>query len=264
MLDMNRLAAKDDNEDNNIEFGKDSQHKREQSLPTMDLDQDYSKLIESDPHAEEVFGDISMPEARNTKERCSLKMIDKVHSEKLNGKTLFTIDKLILLIDLKKIREQKAGENELDRSKSSKREMTFKANTSLNQTVLDGSVIIHTGQNKYDIDHQTSGTGEFGTSAYDIDPYYDPNDKSAQKKINISVFDDLGNASLAVEDNIQPQNTNKETSNPPMFGTLAGLKQKIKEIQIGNKGNNQATGTINIKVAQPDEEVKSRPVLRKK
>ena len=107
-------------------------------------------------------------------------------------------------------------------------------------------IIILLGHN-HDATETTPNNAGLGNNMnMDFQNYYDDNDQSVNRNVNISCFDDLAaNANNLSTNQMKSENTRnyntapKPTSNPPNFGTLAGLQQKIKQI----KGRNVRYGS---------------------
>jgi hypothetical protein len=100
MLDMNQLAADEEDEDYNVKFGgSESKDIQRMSDTNNEGEEGDSKLIDYDQEeGEDLFEeDSASNEYKHAKERSSLKIIDQAHSSKMEGKhtllTLFRFEK---------------------------------------------------------------------------------------------------------------------------------------------------------------------------
>lgn len=232
----------EEDEDEGDEEGHESVNtatfKRKSSVPMVDTEEDYSKLIDTSNNA--VTANETLPmDSNKRRHKSSLSMIDDMHAQKLS-KTDF--DQLKNLVGL---------EGPSDR--------TFRAgDISINKTILDGSVIIHTGRNPLG-GNNSNNRGTFtGANGYDFDTYYGVSPNVMDTQLNISCFDTPNNYSVA--DHSTPnqaapslQGLIKQSST---FGTLDALRKKLKE-----KKENDMKG-MTVTVSEPKNEAGSEQVRR--
>ena len=158
-------------------------------------------------------------------------MIDDMHAQKLS-KTDFEQFKNLAGLEGPSERNFRAGD------------------ISINKTILDGSVIIHTGRNPLE-GNGSNLRGTFtGANGYDYDTYYGANQNVMDTQLNISCFDTPNNYSVA--DNSTPNqaapNTQGLAKQSSTFGTLDALRKKLKE-----KKDNETKG-ITVTVTEPKNE----------
>jgi hypothetical protein len=172
--------------------------------------------------------------AKKRGHKSSLSMVDNIHAQKVSTGN---IGELKQEFDLE---NYKFG---IDDNGDYSREFSFKGNDmSLNKTILDGSVIIHSGANPFGRNpSRISAANKFGNQGdskgdsginwmrdtyneNDNDNDNDQDDKNMQTQLNISLFDNLVN-----ESKIETYDSTPIKQQPSSTGAFSMLQQKLRE-----------------------------------
>jgi hypothetical protein len=170
--------------------------------------------------------------AKKRGHKSSLSMVDNIHAQKVSTGN---IGELKQELDLE---NYKFGLNDIG---DYSREFSFKGNDmSLNKTILDGSVIIHSGANPFGRNPSLiSAAGKYGNQGdsrgdsginwmrdtyNDNEHDNDQDDKNMQTQLNISLFDNTIN-----ESKIETHDSTPIKQQPASTGAFSMLQQKLRE-----------------------------------
>lgn len=166
------------------------------------------------------------PHSRRIKS--SLSMIDEISLEKISRGDIEKIKDMVS--QSKTVVKQTTIEAD-----NHQRELSFKGgDVSMNKTIWDGSVIIHTGNKNL---NTSQIKGYLDNSGFDtMNYYYGVNEKGMTTQLNISCFDNQTANVSAIENTTQKQVSHQIPEGRPMLSTLEGLKKKAMENKVKNAG----------------------------